>query len=98
MEVDYFQLNRAEYFVPLVVKIPGSELALARKGGAEHTQIDFIGEIKDEFGTTVQNVRDHVNIKLTDATAAELRNPRREMAILTSNRETAYRIARTCGG
>ena len=30
MEVDYFQLNRAEYFVPVVVKIPGSELALAQ--------------------------------------------------------------------
>src|SRR5262249_26367350 len=29
MEVDYFQLNRAEYFVPVAVKIPGSELALA---------------------------------------------------------------------
>jgi hypothetical protein len=26
MELDYFQLNRAEYFVPLIVKIPGSEL------------------------------------------------------------------------
>ena len=24
MEVDYFQLNRAEYFVPMVVKIPGA--------------------------------------------------------------------------
>ena len=31
MEVNYFQLNRAEYFVPVVVKIPGSELALARR-------------------------------------------------------------------
>ncbi len=72
MEVDYFQLNRAEYFVPLVVKIPGSELARARRGGAERTLIDFIGEVKDEFGTTVQNVRDKVNIKLTGATAAEL--------------------------
>ena len=30
MEVNYFQLNRAEYFVPVAVKIPGSELALAR--------------------------------------------------------------------
>ena len=72
MEVDYFQLNRAEYFVPIMVKIPGSELALARKGGAEHTLIDFIGEIKDDFGTTIQNVRDKVDIKLSDATAAEL--------------------------
>ncbi len=72
MELGFFQLNRAEYFVPLIVKIPGSELALARKGGAEHTRIDFIGEVKDEFGTTIQNVRDKVDIKLTDSTAAEL--------------------------
>ncbi|HLY60998.1 MAG TPA: VWA domain-containing protein [Terriglobia bacterium] len=72
MEVDYFQLNRAEYFVPIIVKIPGRELALAKRRGAEHTLIDFIGEIKDNFGTTVTNVRDKVNIKLSDATALEL--------------------------
>ena len=47
----------------MTVKIPGSELALARKGGAEHTLIDFIGEIKDDYGTTVQNVRDKADIK-----------------------------------
>jgi len=72
MEIDYFQLNRAEYFVPIVVKIPGRELALAKRGGAEHTLIDFIGEIKDNYGTTITNVRDKVNIKLSDATALEL--------------------------
>jgi len=73
MEIDHFQLNRAEYFVPIVVKIPGRELALAKRGGAEHTLIDFVGEIKDLVGgTTVSNVRDNVNIKLSDATAAEL--------------------------
>jgi VWFA-related protein len=73
MEIDYFQLNRAEYFVPIVVKIPGRELALAKRGGAEHTLIDFVGEIKDLVGgTTVTNVRDNVNVKLSDATAAEL--------------------------
>ncbi len=73
MEINYFQLNRAEYFVPIVVKIPGRELALAKKGGAEHTVIDFIGEIKDNFGgATVSNIHDKVDIKLTDATAAEL--------------------------
>jgi len=70
--LNYFQLNRAEYFVPVAVKIPGSELSLARKGGAERTLIDFIGEIKDEFGATVQNVRDKADIKLSESTAAEL--------------------------
>jgi len=73
MEVNYFQLNRAEYFVPIMVKIPGRELALAKRRGAEHTLIDFVGEVKDEYGgTTVTNLRDNVNIKLSDATAAQL--------------------------
>jgi VWFA-related protein len=73
MEINYFQLNRAEYFVPIVVKIPGRELALAKRGGAEHTLIDFVEEIKDIYGgVTVSNVRDNINIKLTDATATEL--------------------------
>jgi VWFA-related protein len=73
MEIDHFQLNRAEYFIPIIVKIPGRELALAKRGGAEHTLIDFVGEIKDlSGGMTVSNVRDSVNIKLSDATAADL--------------------------
>ena len=73
MEIDYFQLNRAEYFVPVIVKIPGSELVLAKKHGASETSLDFIGEVKDVVGgITVSNVRDHVTKKLSDATAAEL--------------------------
>ena len=73
MEIDYFQLNHAEYFVPIIVKIPGRELALAKKFGAEHTLIDFVCEIKDVAGGfTVSNVRDNVDIKLNGATAVEL--------------------------
>jgi VWFA-related protein len=72
MEIDYFQLNHAEYFVPVTVKIPGSELALAKKRGAEHTVIDFFLEVKDNYGVTVQNMRERADVKLSDATAAEL--------------------------
>ncbi|HZR24449.1 MAG TPA: VWA domain-containing protein [Vicinamibacterales bacterium] len=72
MEINYFQLNRAEYFVPVSVKIPGSELALARRRGAARTEIDFIGEVKDDYGVTMQNVRDKLDIKLTDQTAQDL--------------------------
>jgi VWFA-related protein len=80
LEVDYFQLNHAEYYVPIMVKIPGSELALARKGGAEHTLLDFITEVKDDFGTTMQNVRDKTDVKLSDTTAAELAKRRIQYA------------------
>ena len=85
MEIDYFQLNRAEYFVPIVVKIPGRDLALAKRGGAEHTLIDFVGEIKDVVGgNTVGNLRDKVNIKHPDATAAELtKRPIKYAAVFT---------------
>ena len=71
MEVVYFQLNRAEYFVPAVVKIPGRELALVKRRGVERTLSDFIGEIKDDYGSTISNVRDKMNIKLSGATASE---------------------------
>jgi VWFA-related protein len=72
MEVNYFQLNRAEYFVPVTVKIPGRELALAKRFGNEHTVIDFVCEIKDEMGLTVSNLRDNVDVKLNDASVTEL--------------------------
>lgn len=72
MEVNYFELNRAEYFIPIVVKIPGSELVLARKGGAQHTLLDFLLEVKDDYGTTMQNMRDKADILLSNKTAAEL--------------------------
>jgi VWFA-related protein len=73
MEVNYFQLNSAEYFVSVDVKVPGRELGLAKKGGAQETLMDSIGEVKDDFGNTIQNLRDKLGpIKLTDATAAQL--------------------------
>jgi VWFA-related protein len=72
MEVNYFQLNRAEYFVPVGVKIPGSELVLAQRGGAARTVIDFIGEVKDDYGITIQNVRDKLDIRLNAETAGQL--------------------------
>jgi VWFA-related protein len=72
MELNYFQINKAEYFVPLAVKIPGSELVLAQKAGADRTLIDFIGEIRNQYGTLITNIRDKAEIKLKGATAALL--------------------------
>jgi VWFA-related protein len=72
LEVNFFQLNSAEYFVPVAVKIPGSELAIARRRGAPRTEIDFIGVVKDDYGNTIQNIRDRLPIPLTDEQANEL--------------------------
>jgi hypothetical protein len=72
MELNYFQINKAEYFVPLAVKIPGSELVLAQKAGADRTLIDFIGEIRNQYGTLITNIRDKAEIRVKGATATLL--------------------------
>jgi VWFA-related protein len=72
MELDYFRLGRDRYFVPLAVKIPGSEIELARHGGADSTRLDFIGEIKDSKGAIAGNVRDNIQVKLKGENAQQL--------------------------
>ncbi|HZU24858.1 MAG TPA: VWA domain-containing protein, partial [Bryobacteraceae bacterium] len=72
MEIDYFRLARDRYFVPIAAKIPGSEMELARSGGAERTTIDFICVVKDAAGKQVANVRDFADFKLKGATAQDL--------------------------
>ncbi|MBV9506296.1 MAG: VWA domain-containing protein [Acidobacteriia bacterium] len=72
MEVDYFRLARDRYFVPLAVKIPGTEIELARHGGAESTRLDFIGQVRDAKGTVAANVRDNIEVKLKGETAQQL--------------------------
>ncbi|HEY4363576.1 MAG TPA: VWA domain-containing protein [Bryobacteraceae bacterium] len=64
LQVDYFRVGATSYFVPVSVKVPGSVIDTAVKGGAASTQIDFIGQVQDETRTTVQNVRDFIKITL----------------------------------
>ncbi|MEN6601014.1 MAG: VWA domain-containing protein [Bryobacteraceae bacterium] len=72
MEVAHFRLARDRYFVPLTVKIPGSELELAKHGGAERARLDFIGQVKDAKGSVVATVRDDIDVKLKGENAGQL--------------------------
>jgi VWFA-related protein len=72
LEVNYFRLARDRYFVPVSVKIPGSDIELARTGGAESTRLDFIGEVRDANGTPQGMVRDEITVKLKGDSAGEL--------------------------
>jgi hypothetical protein len=73
LDAYYFRLARDRYFVPVVAKIPGSELELAKKGGGkESTTFDFIGVVKDSTGKVVQNVRDYEPFTLKEDVANSL--------------------------
>ena len=41
LEIDYFRQAKDRYFVPVSVKIPGTDIELARRGGAESTRLGF---------------------------------------------------------
>ena len=64
LQVDYFRVAPTSYFVPVSIKIPGSVVALAAKGGASATQFDFAGQIQDEQHAVAGNVRDNITIRL----------------------------------
>ena len=70
MQIDYFRVSPTAYLVPVSIKIPGSVVALAAKGGAATTQFDFAGQIQDEKHAVVGNVRDNIQIKLNPAPGA----------------------------
>ena len=69
-DVTFRQLNRAEYGVPVSVRIaPSSELAVGR---GERSRFDFIASVTDPYGITVANMRDAVELTLDAASIAAL--------------------------
>ena len=75
LQIDYFRVSPTAYLVPVSIKIPGSVVALAAKGGAATTQFDFAGQIQDEKHAVVGNVRDNIQIKLNPAPGAAAATP-----------------------
>ena len=71
-EINYFQISSAEYYVPVSVRMPGSELTRARPSGTTKADIDVIREIKDEYGVTMRNARDRLEFTLDSSKAAEI--------------------------
>ena len=72
LEVNYFRQARDRYFVPVSIKIPGSDVELAKKGGAESTRLDFVGQVKDAKGMLQGTVRDEITVKLKGDNAGQL--------------------------
>src|SRR5262249_11002932 len=72
LEVNYFRVTGDRYFVPIAVKIPGSEISLMHRGRSEETEFDFIGQVRDERGKVIGAVRDGIKVKLDQVNASRL--------------------------
>jgi len=64
LEVNCFRLSSRRYFAAVAVKIPGSSIPLARRGEAETTALDFIGQVRDLRGSLAAAVRDAITVRL----------------------------------
>jgi VWFA-related protein len=71
-EVNYFRLARDRYFVPVNVKIPGSEIALAKSKGNAKTSLDFIGQMRTPKDQIAAQVYDGIDIQLGQQSLAQL--------------------------
>jgi VWFA-related protein len=72
VEADYFRLGLQTYYVPISVRVPGSVIPMVKKGSKEQTQIDFIGQIYNSHGSIVEKLRDYIEVKVDDETAAQI--------------------------
>ncbi|MBS1829106.1 MAG: VWA domain-containing protein [Acidobacteria bacterium] len=72
LEVNYFRMEKGQFFVPIAVKIPGSEIVLAKKGGTEQAELDFLGQVRDAKNRVQGSVRDTIRVKLSAENAALL--------------------------
>jgi VWFA-related protein len=72
VETDYFRMARDRYYVPVSVKLPGSDLELAKRGGSETARLDYICQVRDSKGQLMGAARDFITVKLKSDTAAEL--------------------------
>jgi VWFA-related protein len=71
-EVNYFRLARDRYFVPLNVKIPGSEIALAKSKGNAKASLDFIGQMRTPKDQIAAQVADGITIQLGEQSLTQL--------------------------
>ena len=68
--VNFRQLNRAEYLVPVSIRIaPGSELVAGR---GRTSRLDFRASVTDANGVTFANLRDAAELTLGPAAIADL--------------------------
>jgi VWFA-related protein len=64
LEINYFRLVGDHYFVPVAVKISGSEIALSHRGAGDTTEFDFVGQVTDAKGQVRGKVRDTIKVKI----------------------------------
>jgi len=67
VEINWFRKGGNNWFVPVAVKIPGTEIPMRKKGSTEEmTSFDFLGDVRNSKNAQVAMLRDNIKIRLRD--------------------------------
>ena len=70
----YFRQTETEYFIPISLVIPGSQIPFLKNGDRDKANIDILGQVKNAQGIPVGNVRDTVKLALDASQQVQRRN------------------------
>ncbi len=60
----YFRRSENQYYIPISLIVPGSQIAAVKNGDKDKANIDVVGQVKNSQGAVVGNVRDTVKLAL----------------------------------
>jgi VWFA-related protein len=70
----YFRQSENEFYIPISLVIPGSQIPFTTKDDAEKATLDVLGQVKNAQGITVGNVRDTVKLAVNTDQQVQRRN------------------------
>jgi VWFA-related protein len=72
LEADFFRMPGNQYFVPVALRLPGSEISLTKKGANGLAEFDFIGQVTDARKRPAGTVRDTIRVKLNETETGQI--------------------------
>jgi VWFA-related protein len=70
----YFRMENNEFFVPVSLIVPGSQIPFVKNGDRDKATIDIIGQVKNAQGIIVGNARETVKLALDQAQQVQRKN------------------------
>jgi VWFA-related protein len=70
----YFRMENGEFFVPVSLIVPGSQIPFLKNGDRDKATIDIIGQVKNAQGIIVGNARETVKFALDQSQQVQRKN------------------------
>src|ERR1700727_2316966 len=70
----YFRRSDNQFYVPIALIVPGSQIPFVKGGDRDKANIDILGQVKNSQGIAVGNVRDTVKLAVDASQQVKQKN------------------------